>query len=332
MKIGYPLPPMNSSVKKAVFIRLDKIGDLICTLPIDQAPELKDWEITWVISQGLSFIPEHAVPKRRYIELDKKNPSEARQKFAQLLQELKPQVAISIQAPWWVNFLLWKNKVPQRIGVLSKWDSFLFLNAGLRQKRSQAVKHEADYNFDLVRRIFTSQTLAAKAPVLKLKAVPQPATLETYQLEAEKYFVVHPGMAGSALNWSIPHYLTLVEALASRGKVVLTGTPADEPWLKEIKAKFRNHSQVLCLQNKLDAQQLLYILEQAAAVFAPSTGVIHLAASLGTPVYGFYSPVLVQSEKRWGPRGPGPIHLFTPPKEAPTMESISPEQVLKELR
>jgi ADP-heptose:LPS heptosyltransferase len=241
-------------------------------------------------------------------------------------------VAISIQAPWWIGFLLWKNKVAKRIGVLSKWDSFLFLNASLRQKRSQAVKHEAEYNFDLVRQIFPSQNLSAKAPVLKLKAKPQPRCLEQYFLEPKKYTVVHPGMAGSALNWPILHYIRLIENLTARFKVVLTGTPADEPWLKEIKEHFKNNSQVICLQNRLDTSQLLYILEQAAAVFAPSTGVIHMAASLGTPVFGFYSPILVQSETRWGARGPGPIHLFTPPKENPSMSSITPEQVLGALQ
>lgn len=322
---------MPNPKKRAVFIRLDKIGDLICTLPIDQAPELKDWEITWVISKGLSFIPEHAEPKRHYIELDKNQPLEARLKFAAFLKEFQPQVAISIQAPWWIHFLLWKNRIAKRIGVLSKWDSFLFLNAGLRQKRSQAVKHEADYNFDLVRQIFLGQTLAAKAPVLKLKAPAQPRCLENHRLEPKKYVVVHPGMAGSALNWPTSHYLKLIEKLALKFKVVLTGTAADEPWLHEIKEHYKKDPQVVCLQNKLDTPELLYVLEQAAAVFAPSTGVIHLAASLGSPVFGFYSPVLVQSEKRWGARGSGPIHLFTPPKENPMMSSITPDQVLSEL-
>lgn len=317
-------------MKKAVFIRLDKIGDLICTLPIDQAPELKDWEITWVISKGLSFIPEHADPKRSYLELDKNYPKDARQKFEALLKTFKPDVAISIQAPWWIHFLLWKNKIKKRIGVLSKWDGFLFLNWGLRQKRSQALKHEADYNFDLVRQIFPGQALSASCPILKLTALSQPACLEAHQLEPKKYVVVHPGMAGSALNWPIPHYIALIEKLTKSFQVILTGTSADEPWLTEIKEHFKKNPKVICLQNKLDTRQLLYVLEQAAAVFAPSTGVLHLAASLGTQVFGFYSPILVQSEKRWGARGPGGIHLFTPPTENPSMSSITPEQVLKE--
>jgi len=325
---------MTTSMKKAVFIRLDKIGDLICTLPVDQISYLKDWEITWVISRGLSFIPEHADPKRKYIELDKYQSKEARQLLEELLREVNPDVAISIQAPWWVSYTLWKCKVAKRIGVLSKWDSFLFFNAGLRQKRSQAIKHEADYNLDLVKQINPAQIKETTAPILKLQADSQPTLLELHELTPKKYVVVHPGMAGSALNWPISHYIELIGKLTSKYKVVLTGTPADEPWLTEIKARYEKDPQALCLQNKLTTSQLFYVLEKARAVFAPSTGVIHMAASLGTPVYGFYSPIRVQAPIRWGARGPE-VHIFTPDGDGSDphcMNEITPDQVLKEFQ
>lgn len=333
------------SMKKAVFIRLDKIGDLICTLPVDQIPFLKDWEITWVISKGLSFIPEHADPRRKYIEIDKNQPKVARRQLENLLRDVKPDVAISFQAPWWVQFILWKCKIAKRIGVLSKWDSFLFLNAGLRQKRSQALKHEADYNLELVKQIDPAQITDVVTPILRLKADPQPEWLRELQLEPKKYVVVHPGMAGSALNWPTQYYIELIGQLKTQEKVVLTGTAADEPWLKDIKAFYKNDPQVICLQNVLSSGQLLYVLEQANTVFAPSTGVIHMAASLGTRVYGFYSPIRVQTETRWGARG-SDVHLHTPKVDCPAvhhclgencpkypcMNKITPEQIMKELR
>jgi heptosyltransferase I len=324
---------MTTSMKKAVFIRLDKIGDLICTLPVDQVSYLQDWEITWVISRGLSFIPEHANPKRNYIELDKYEPKEARLKLEELLREINPDVAISIQAPWWVSYTLWKCKIAKRIGVISKWDSFLFFNTGLRQKRSQAIKHEADYNLDLVKQIDAS-IVETSAPILKLKAKPQPELLSGFGLTPQKYVVVHPGMAGSALNWPIPNYIQLIDKLSYQYKVVLTGTAADELWLAEIKNQTKTNSQVLCLQNKLGTSQLLYVLEQARAVFAPSTGVIHMAASLGTEVFGFYSPLRVQAPLRWGARGPK-VHIFTPKSDGSDpkcMNEITPDQVLSELQ
>jgi ADP-heptose:LPS heptosyltransferase len=273
-------------MKKAVFIRLDKIGDLICTMPVDEIEYLQDWEITWIIAKGLSFVPEHAVPKRTYLEIDKGRPAEARQILNKFLKDYKPDVAVCFQAPWWVHFSIWKARIKTRIGVLSKWDSFLFLNKGLRQRRSHAVKHEAEYNLDLVRQIDPERISDSKAPVLKLQADKHDSVLNSEGLESQKYSVVHPGMAGSALNWPTEYYIELIAKLSLRRKVVLTGTLADEPWLKEIKSYFAGNTQIICLQNKLTSNQLLSVLQQAHSVFAPSTGVLHLAASLGAPVYG----------------------------------------------
>lgn len=330
-------------MKKAVFIRLDKIGDLVCTMPVDQVPALKDWDITWVIAKGLSFIPEHAEPRRKYLELDKSQPAEARRILETFLREWQPDVAVSFQSPWWVNFILWKCRIRQRIGVLSKWDSFIFLNFGLRQRRSQALQHEADYNLDLVRKIAPDQIREISAPLLRLKATPQEELLQRAQLTSKGYVVVHPGMAGSAINWPTAHYIELIERLSTKTKVVLTGTPADDVWLEDIKNHFKNNPQVICLQNQLTTGGLLYVLEQAKAVYAPSTGVLHMAASLGTPVYGFYSPILVQTTKRWGARSHSQVELFTPDVKCPAtheclgspcpnypcMQQITPEKVLE---
>ena len=42
----------------------------------------------------------------------------------------------------------------------------------------------------------------------------------------------------------------------------------------------------------------------ARSVVAPSTGVLHLAAALGVPAIGIYSPLKVEHPRRWAPRGP----------------------------
>lgn len=302
--------------KKVLLIRLDKIGDLISTMCVDQVEFLRDCDVHWVIAKGLSFVPEHADPKRTYLELSKDDPSLSIAKLRSFLRELQPDVAVSFQAPWWVNYALWREHVPTRVGVQSQWHSFLFLNKGLRQKRSQAVQHEADYNLELLEHAFnrsSARTELSRAPVLKFKAPADPELLENYRLKGRQYVVVHPGMAGSALNWPIGNYIELIKKLIETTQVVLTGTPADEPWLKEIKEVFQSQPKVICLQNLLNTSQLLTVLQNARVVIVPSTGVAHIAASLGTPVFGIYSHVRVQKPVRWAARGPR-VHIF----EAPT--------------
>ncbi len=315
-----------------LLIRLDKIGDLISTMCVDQTELLKGCDVRWVISKGLGFVPDHAEPQRTYIELSKEDWKTSLKALREFIREFKPEVAVSFQAPWWVAYALWTEGVPVRAGVKSQWHSFLFLNKGLRQRRSLATQHEADYNFDLLRYALNDNSPRPATPILKLKAPNNPELLQKYGLHPQNYVVVHPGMAGSALNWPTANYIQLIEKVAPSTQVVLTGTPADEPFLKDIKAHFARNPKVLSLQNLLKASELFTVLKNAKVVVVPSTGVAHMAASLGVPTLGLYSPIRVQHPRRWAARGEK-IQIFVSQNENPpydkAMEEIKVEDLLK---
>ncbi len=291
-------------MKKVLLIRLDKIGDLICTLPADQILDESKYDVTWVVQKGLGAVVDLGEKKRRYIEIDKNNPSEARHSLAVFLKQNSFDYAISFQCPWWVNFELFKARIVVRAGVLSQWHSFLFLNAGIRQKRSKAVQHELEYNLDLVRKTFD----IAQNKEFIFFHIEKPSShdvIEKYSLKEDSYVVVHPGMMGSALNWPQKRYIEKINELLAQGHTVaITGTDSDDAHLTEIKKVFFNHPQVLWLQSKLNLQQLVQLLAYSKKVIAPSTGVAHLAASVGSNVKAIFSSVRVQSPTRWAPRGP----------------------------
>ncbi|MCB9072811.1 MAG: glycosyltransferase family 9 protein [Bdellovibrionaceae bacterium] len=283
---------------QALLIRLDKIGDLVLTLPADQQRTLAKYNCHWVIAPGMGFIAEHAVPSRSFTEMDRDFSWKNLKTFWRIVRHIKPEVSISFQAPWWINMVLALSGIPQRIGVLSKWHSFLFLNYGVRQKRSQSTNHELEYNQQLVH--------------LGLQD-PQPITYSTLTLRADSsitlpevppdFVVVHPGMAGSARNWSTEKYAALIKKLSPHIAVIVTGTPADRPYTEPLMSTLSTQNNIFWLQEKLNIRQLLLLLSKAQHVVAPSTGVLHLAASLQTPVTGIYSPVRVQRDTRWGPKG-----------------------------
>ena len=58
--------------KKVLLIRLDKIGDLICTLPADQILDSSAFDITWVVQKGLGQLLDLSENKIKYFEIDKK--------------------------------------------------------------------------------------------------------------------------------------------------------------------------------------------------------------------------------------------------------------------
>ncbi len=305
---------------KAVFIRLDKIGDLVSSLPVDQLAWLTEkkfqnkFQIKWVISKGLGWIAKVSDPTREYLEL---NPKDSKASLAKLIHYLKdeaPDVVVCFQAPWWVGYACWRARIPLRVTRRSQWHSYLFFNRGLRQSRSLAEKHEADYNRELVEHAFGQAP--GMTPFLKLAPAVRRNLFEKYNLRSDDYFIVHPGMAGSALNWPQAHYNVLIEKLINAGTVVITGTKEDDPYLTEIRPQWEHNPQVRWLQNELSMDDLLSLIRTARGVVAPSTGVLHLAAACGTRAVGIYSPVQVHSATRWGPRGPRAVSL-TPPVSCP---------------
>lgn len=302
------------SKKKIVLIRLDKIGDLICSLPVDQVIDSNEYDVTWIVQKGMGQVVDLGARKRKYFELDKNDPKASAKQLAKILKEIKAEVAISFQAPWWVNFELFKAGIPIRSGVRSQWHSFLFLNLGVRQKRSMAVKHELEYNLELV---LTALNLKQSREFLffEIEKPKETNTLEKHGLKPQEYIVVHPGMMGSALNWKQSQYISYIhQQLLRNKKIVITGTLSDETYLTEIKEKYENHSKVLILQSKLNMKELIQVLANAEFVVAPSTGVAHLAASVGARVLAIFSPIRVHHPRRWAPRGPR-VEIFLPKEE-----------------
>lgn len=323
-----------------VLVRMDKIGDLIVSLPADEHPALKGQRVHWLITKGLSFVTDQAAPKRQATEFKRGfNPFN----FFRLVQWFKthkPQTVILLHNPWWVGLAARVAKVPERIGRLSQWHSFLSLNVPIHQKRSVSDRHECDFNFDLIEMGMnrlgvrkTSNLRAIKQSSLQLSAPNPVQTLKAHNLKSKEYRVVHPGMAGSALNWPQDYYLELVKKLAQEMPVVITGTKADQKYLSGL-LSVKDLANVIWLVEKLKVYDLLDVLSQAKSVTGPSTGVLHLAASLNVPTIGIYSPRKVEHPRRWGPKGVATAILVPPVQDAENfqpdvMKQISPEMVFE---
>lgn len=324
-----------------VLVRMDKLGDLILSLPVDHHPALQGQNLIWAITDGLDFVAEQGVPNRKFKTFAKRfNPLRIFA-FKRWLQQVNPIHVVILHAPWWVSLATWMANVPVRIGPLSQWHSYLFLNFGVRQKRSISDRHESDYNFDLVEKGFekTGGRSNPQVELLKkqyLKVIPPNPTgfLQSLKLKSKKYVVIHPGMGGSAFNWPAQNYLDLAAHLTKQFEVVITGTAADRKYLEPIEEGLKAIPQVRWTVGDLSSADLMNVLSQAYKVVAPSTGVLHLAASLGTPVVGIYSPRKVEHPRRWGPKGPN-VQVISPKTEsednlrADIMETITVNEVAK---
>jgi heptosyltransferase I len=329
-----------SSPNPVVCIRLDKIGDLVLTLGADTPfkdnasvlPSLYD-QPTWIISSGLGVLCELSSPKRKFLELPTQQGSwKSFHRLYSFLKETHPDLVLIFYAPWWASLASLLARVPYRIGRRSQWWSFLFLNKGLRQKRSLSEKHELEYNLDLSHYALScfgikdQKRNSLEQSYLSLNPPPLRHLLEQQGLKPYEYLVVHPGMKGSALNWNPDQYSHLVEKLSQKYYVVITGTESDSFWVTPLLNKFKDHPRVLFLYQQLNLKELLYILKFSQGVVVPSTGVAHLAASTGAFVVGLYPENKQQSPVRWRPLG-AQVTLVT--SDQKNLESISVERVVE---
>lgn len=333
---------MDKRIVDIVLVRMDKIGDLVVSLPVDEHPVFGGERVHWFISKGLSFITEQAAPKRHSTEFKRGFSVFEFFRMVNWLREHNPQTVVLLHCPWWVSFACWVADVPERMGRLSQWHSYLFLNVGVKQKRSGSDRHESDYNFDLVEWGFyklgvrpTPNLSFLKRTFLRLLAPNPFGTIEARGLKSRGYRVVHPGMAGSALNWPPENFVELITQISKEMPVVITGTKMDQKYLQGIQS-VRDLPNVKWLVGELKVFELLDILSQAKSVIAPSTGVLHLAASLGSPVVGIYSPRKVEHPRRWGPKGLAATYLLPPVAEsenypADVMKQITWAQVYQSL-
>lgn len=330
---------MDNRNADIVLVRMDKLGDLVLSLPVDEHPALAARKVHWFITKGLDFVTDQSAPKRSATSFKRGFSPFEFMWMVRCLRRLQPRTAVLLHCPWWVSLAFWVAGVPERIGRQSQWHSFLFLNVPIRQKRSAADRHESDFNFDIVEYGFNRLGVRRSFGLAQVKhaflrlVAPNPfGTVEARGLKPLGYRVVHPGMAGSALNWPPENYVELIRRLSLDKPVLITGTKSDQKYLAGV-ASVRDLPGVRWMVDELRPLELLDVLSQASCVIAPSTGVVHLAASLGAPTLGLYSPRKVEHPRRWGPKGV--FARFLVPQVSPAenfapdvMKAITPDQVL----
>ena len=182
----------------------------------------------------------------------------------------------------------------------------IFLIIVYAKGEAYTTKHESQYNFDLISFALGDGVSSSPPQSAVLKPPPSQITkwsnlLSQKNINLKKMVVVHPGMGGSARNWPAKSYKSLIEKMITQNmSVVLTGGILDHDFLQS--SGVLKIPGVVSLLDQTRGDDLLAVLSLARVVVAPSTGVAHLAASLGVPTASLFSPVLVQAPLRVGAR------------------------------
>jgi len=197
--------------------------------------------------------------------------------------------------------------IPVRAGTAYRVYSPLF-NRRVPLHRRESLKHELELNLELVDRGLGLGASPGEMSRLVPKLAVDPArsirTAERLGLEGRKGLViVHPGSGGSARDWPLRNFASLVDRLGGEGlSVAVTLGPGEEGLRREMEPMVSSGPRWV---SGLDLGQLAEVLSQAKLVVSNSTGPLHIAAAVGARALGIYCPVKPCLPRRWGPYGPG---------------------------
>jgi ADP-heptose:LPS heptosyltransferase len=95
-------------------------------------------------------------------------------------------------------------------------------------------------------------------------------------------------------RWPEDRFVELIEGLLAwhRGAVVLTGAPAERPYVSQLAARVRGETgRMANLAGELSLGGLFALLEKASCVVTNDTGPMHMAWALGAPTVALFGPV-----------------------------------------
>jgi heptosyltransferase-2 len=193
---------------------------------------------------------------------------------------------------------------PLRLGLQN--GRGFFLNRTVPDE-GHGVHHELDYALQVARLLAPSAARIAPAfqpdegESLRAEALLGPALLEN-----EPLIALHPG-SGSyapARRWPVAHFAALADELIAEGnRIVLLGGAEEHDLRRSLLNQMRHAGMVIDLGGRTNLGELVAVLKRCDLFVGNDGGVMHLAATAGTPVVATYGPT---DPRAWGPWAPEP--------------------------
>ncbi|MGL5543931.1 MAG: glycosyltransferase family 9 protein [Cetobacterium sp.] len=307
---------MTRTYKRIIIARTDKIGDLILSIPsfFMVRKMYPDAEITLLVRNYNYNIVKNLPYINRVVQIDRYRQKELLEK----IRYFNADVFIALYVDDFVMQLTKASKAKVKIGPFSKLKSFFTFNKGVLQKRSKSIKHEAEYNLDLIKRLnkklFEERFEINTAIYLDKSNTESAEKFFKDNNIGEKVLVVNPFMGGSAKNITDEQYSKLIKKIIDRQKnldVVITAHISDEErGLSLIKKIARDR--VYLFANGGELLNIGAVINKSKVYFGGSTGPTHIAGSLQKSIVALYPKKPTQSPTRWGVFGNEDVTYIIP--------------------
>ncbi len=302
-------------LRRILLVRNDRIGDLVLTLPAFQAVR-RQWPRTHVAA----LVSPYTAPLLSgtgYVDdviLD--NAGDGPQELAARIKSQAFDAALVFNSNTRNCRAVWHAGVARRVCWAYKPAGMFFGNYRVKVHRTHPPIHESEFALHFVRRLGGAAVMANLSPQLHVDEHTRQRVAARIRSElgsAGPLFGVHPGNGASAFNWPVDHYVELINRLALHGRVMITGSAAERPLLADIRARLSGSAEtrVACFTD-FNLGELAAALSLLTALTASSTGPMHMAGILETPVVALFSPHPVHASEKWAPLGNRHTVLIAP--------------------
>lgn len=305
----------NDDLRRILLVRNDRIGDLVLTMPAFEAARR-----SWPQAHLTALVSPYAAPLLAGAHgLDELLVVEPKVKAAALAARLKTMqfdAAIVFSNNTRNCLAVWLARIPRRVCWAYKPIGFLTGNRRVAVRRSHPPIHESDFALAFVRRLGGSADVTGFLPSLEVDAATHERVVARIEQDLGNrgpLFGVHPGNNHSAYNWPPSHYAQLVARLAQHGRVMVTGNPSERTLLDWIRGQLPpNVRNRVAFYTDFELLELAAALVQQTALTVSSTGPMHMAGVLGTPVVALFSPHPAHVPAKWRPLGENHTILVAP--------------------
>lgn len=322
------------SIPKSVIIsRTDSIGDVILTLPMAGClkaafPNVK---ITFLGKTYTQPIVSRCAHVDEFLDIDQTDGSI--EQVAELLGKVAADAIIHVFPNKVIARAANKIGIPNRVGTIRKIMHIGLVNHKLNFTRKKSNLHEAQLNIKMLEPfgINTIPELHKLHSLIGWQNGTCPPSLKAQATSDKLNLVLHPKSKGSAVEWPLEHYQSLIQLLPpTHFRIFVTGTREEGDMIK---------SQIsldgaIDLTGSLSLEELIGFLGHCDGILAASTGPLHIASISGAKSFGIFSNRKPIHPGRWQPIGPY-SHIISPAEKADDPEKedrlvhgITPEQLV----
>ncbi|MFA5038254.1 MAG: glycosyltransferase family 9 protein [Candidatus Omnitrophota bacterium] len=303
--------------RRILVARTDRLGDVLLSTPALRA--LRDRYPSSFIAVMVSPYTRSLVEGNPYVDevivfdKDKEKGLLATLAFSRRLARFSFDLAIVLHPTFRVHLVTFLAGIRDRIGY--DWKAPYFLTRALPHRKQEGLKHEMEYNFDLLREAGVDETcVQMHIPLDK-------ASEERMEDFFNRVVAGGPGPV-IALNpaascpsklWPVEKFARLSDELQKQlGARVLVITDAAHRSISEQLFNLVSIRPVDC-SGMFSVSELASLLKRCSLLISNDSGPVHMAVAVGTPVisiFGRNQPGL--GPRRWGPVGPRDIALHKP--------------------